>query len=91
MDGIIRLAIGLAVGAGVGIGLARLTGRRESPEVSGLVDEPGEPGGLRLRFQRAGEASRSARADREAELREYFRKRVKDPEAFPAPVEPPAS
>jgi len=89
MGAVIRLAAGLAIGVGVGVLATRFL-TNENDDAAGLVDGVGAEkvstkDKIAGRLREANEASRIARSEREAELRELFRRRTGDPSALVAP------
>jgi len=86
MGSLFKLIAGVVIGAGIGVAAAKIAERRQDQaDEFGFTDDT-EPSGFKTRLRQAGEVARSARAEREAELQKYFRRRVNDPSAFTPPV-----
>lgn len=77
-----KVIVGTLLGAGVGVGVAKVAGRSIAPDDQGTREpaQPREP--FRERLERARVAGEAARAQREEELRAYFRVKVKNPQAM---------
>ena len=80
-----KIIFGTLLGAGIGAAVARVVRMvDEQPEARGFADAgPAEPREtLKQRWQRAKQAGEEARAQKEEELRAYFRTKVGDPQAM---------
>lgn len=80
MNNPIKIMVGMAVGAGVGMAISRVLERGSADAPVGIAGQPKET--FRERWERARIAGDAARAEKEAELRSHFRRKVHDPTAF---------
>jgi hypothetical protein len=76
-----KIIVGTLLGAGVGAGIAKVAGLSTQGDASDR--EPSQPREtFRERLDRARVVGEAAKAQREEELRQYFRTKVKNPQAM---------
>jgi hypothetical protein len=83
MNNPVKLVIGTFLGAGVGAGIVKAVGSATETVTVGTDSGSAPPReSLRERWNRAQVAGEAARAEKEQELRSYFRTKVKDQQAM---------
>ena len=78
MNNPVKVMLGSVVGAGIGVAITRALER----DNSAAVDAGAPQESLRERWERAKLAGEAARAEKEAELKAYFSRKVDDPAAL---------
>jgi hypothetical protein len=82
----VKLVLGSAIGAGVGYAASKFVEERDvdADDAARLTTpEPQQPREtFKMRLARAKDDGEAARAAKEAELRAYFRQKVRDPDAM---------
>jgi hypothetical protein len=80
----VKLVLGSAIGAGVGYAASKLVEERAADEddAAHLVEPDNPHETFKMRLARARDEGEAARQAKEAELRAYFRQKVRDPAAM---------
>ena len=82
----VKLVLGSAIGAGVGYAASKVVEERavDADNSAPLLESEQQPPRetFKMRLARAQDAGEAARVAKEAELRAYFRQKVRDPEAM---------
>jgi hypothetical protein len=80
----VKLVLGSAIGAGVGYAASKVVEERagDADDAAPLRESEQPRETFKMRLARAKDDGEAARAAKEAELRAYFRQKVRDPDAM---------
>jgi hypothetical protein len=80
----VKLILGSAIGAGVGYAASKVVEERavDTDDAASLLESEQPRETFKMRLARAKDDGEAAREAKEAELRAYFRQKVRDPNAM---------